>query len=170
MESGAHPGRQQRRRRGCVRRRHRAVESRDRRRRLDPHPGGLYRGVRYQGDVWPGPRLSRLSAGPPLKCRTDDAACARRGVDAERVVPARSPRPLRVAAGGSRLAGRHRGWRARAQDRLQPGSRLCPSRSGDRRGGRGGGAAIRGARRDGRGGSRGLPVAARGAANALGGR
>ena len=133
---------------------------RQRRGRLDPHPGVLFRHLRHQGDASAGCRRIRLADGSPLQCRADDArTVARRGADAEVLGAPRS------RAIPTRCRPHDRDFRAGIEDgvsgmrvafspdlgyaRVDPEIAAAVRRRGS---------AIRGPRRDGRGGARGLPA------------
>ena len=92
--------------------------------------------------AYPPSPMGLLSHHGPI-CRSVADAAAMLDV----IAPTRPARPLRAARASRQLSRRHRGWRARLEDRVQPRSRLREGRARDRRVGRRGGQALRGTRR-----------------------
>ena len=119
------------------RRRHQSVQSRQRWRRLDPHPRGAHRPGRTEAVLRPHRAISRR-----LGLRRRDqpgravAHRARHGAGPERAGRPRSARLALAAGRPARLHGRARRRRARAEARPQPRSRPCEGRARRARAGR----------------------------------
>ena len=90
---------------------------RHRRRRLDPHSGGMVRPGRAEADLRPHPAMAGERVPRRVLRRADDAHGARRRADVLRHGALRPARSVLRARRWPRLARRHRGWRRRPDRR-----------------------------------------------------